>query len=313
MKLLNKKTLLSSSLPICLLLSFSLAISTKAKARDEDEESGSAAATAVEGKPAPTAMDAYRELEQGNKRFVQNRMIHPKQDQFTRSLLSSGQKPNAIVLSCSDSRVPPEILFDQGLGQIFVVRTAGQVADSIAIGSIEYALEHLGTRLLIVLGHDSCGAVKATLATPPGKSSGSLHIDRIIESIRQNLGPINENAPLVDSKLISKVRDNVNAEIKALIAKSHIIREFIDKGELVIASGIYHLDSGEVEFWSAGVPIIIDALPKMRMQQHTDRPPLPPQHLESAGGDRDRARARIINRKILYSDPGPGLVKSRHH
>ncbi|MFZ9521396.1 MAG: carbonic anhydrase, partial [Silvanigrellaceae bacterium] len=134
--------------------------------------------------------DSLEMLRQGNQRFVDNKMTAPRRDEKTRSELTSSQRPFAIVLSCSDSRVPPEVLFDQGLGDVFVVRTAGHVLDPGPIASIEYALEHLGSRLIVVMGHESCGAVKAAFSTPPGKSAGSVDLDRLVGKIRPYLSSI---------------------------------------------------------------------------------------------------------------------------
>lgn len=199
----------------------------------------------------------YQKLVEGNKRFYQDIPLHPAQDKPTRQALTSSQKPFAIVLSCSDSRVPPEIIFDQGLGQIFSVRTAGHVVDAEAIGSIEYALEHLGTNLLVVMGHDSCGAVKATLNTPEGESSGSFNIDQIINVINRHLETLPRKRLNTDPLMTEAVKANVNGVIKDLVAQSKLIQEFIEKGKLTIASAIYHLHNGRVEFWSVGIPVLL--------------------------------------------------------
>jgi carbonic anhydrase len=104
------------------------------------------------------ADEALARLVEGNKRFVEMKLTHPEQDIACRTTLAKGQQPFAVILGCSDSRVPPEVIFDQGLGDLFVVRVAGNVADDIGIASIEYAVEHLGSRLIVVLGHERCGA-----------------------------------------------------------------------------------------------------------------------------------------------------------
>lgn len=194
--------------------------------------------------------DRLAELQSANQHFVDGKPAHPDQDTKYRSELAKGQKPHTVVLSCSDSRVPPELVFDQGLGDLFVVRTAGHVLSPGAIGSIEYAIEHLHAHLIVVLGHESCGAVKATLETPPGKSSGSPNIDSIIASIRPSIKGVKVDAE--DKTLRAPVKANVSATAKELTKKSKIIREGVEKGELMIAQGIYSLSTGKVDFWDAG-------------------------------------------------------------
>lgn len=199
----------------------------------------------LQSEPAKTA---FSQLEVGNQRFAAEKARHPNQDAKTRASLVAGQAPSAIVLSCSDSRVPPEIIFDQGLGDVFTVRTAGEVPDDIAIASIEYALEHLGTNLLVVLGHESCGAVKAALETPLGSSAGSPALTKLVDSIRPHFEP---SLKIVagDKKLVTPVKENVVGVAKDLLKKSSIIRESVEKKGLIIKRGIYSLETGKVEFF----------------------------------------------------------------
>ena len=126
------------------------------------------------------ADDAMKKLMAGNQRFVSEAYNRGDIGLSRRLELSKGQHPFAIIVDCSDSRVAPEFIFDQGLGDLFVIRTAGNIVDDIAIGSVEYAVEHLGVRLVLVLGHEDCGAVKATVAG--GKAEG--HIDAIVQAIK---------------------------------------------------------------------------------------------------------------------------------
>lgn len=198
---------------------------------------------------------AIQEIQAGNKRFISGRFSNPNQDKATRDKLVSGQQPPVIVLSCSDSRVPPEVIFDQGLGQIFTIRLAGHVINADAIGSIEYAVEHLGSKALVIMGHDSCGAVKATLTTPPGKSAGSSSLDSLIAKIRPGIASFKNISP-DDKTLEGPVKANVTATARELIKKSKIIRNALEENHLLLAQGIYHLGSGEVEFWSIGQPLI---------------------------------------------------------
>ena len=213
---------------------------------------------------------AIQEIQAGNKRFIEGRLNNSNQDKLIREKLASGQQPPVIVLSCSDSRVPPEKVFDQGLGQIFTVRLAGHVLNAEAIASIEYAVEHLGAKALVVMGHDSCGAVKAALTTPNGKSAGSPSLDSLISKIKPGISAFKNISP--DDKTIEgPVKANVTATVKELIKKSKIVREALELNHLLLAQGIYHLASGEVEFWSLGQPVVIFESSKSASQGKKNR------------------------------------------
>jgi len=197
------------------------------------------------------------ELEAGNARFVSGATLY-KPNLEERKELANGQKPHTIVLSCSDSRVPPELIFDQGLGELFTVRVAGNVVDEHVLASIEYAVEHLGSQFLVIMGHESCGAVKAALTTPKGKSAGSPSLDELVGEIQSNL---NGNTRFVDEdpRLHEPVKANVIAVAQQLVHESPIIQEAIEHGQLMLAQGIYSLTSGEVEFWYVGRPELTQA------------------------------------------------------
>jgi carbonic anhydrase len=197
----------------------------------------------VSGKPPRESLELLR---QGNQRFVEGKMSSPRRDEKTRLELAASQKPFAIVLSCSDSRVPPEVVFDQGLGDIFVVRTAGHVLDPGPIASIEYALEHLGARLIIVLGHESCGAVKAALSTPPGKTAGSVDLDRLVAKIRPYMSSLKPTSS--DNLLRGPVKANTAGVAKELMKKSAIVREKLKHQDISLVTAIYGLSTGQVEF-----------------------------------------------------------------
>ncbi len=193
-----------------------------------------------------SADEALKELMAGNARFVtcrtKDRLPTMKQ---TREKLVQGQKPYAVVLTCSDSRVPPEIVFDQTLGQIFVVRVAGNVADPAVVGSIEYAVEHLGTPLIMVLGHESCGAVTAAL-NATGKPEGN--IGKIIADIApavskaKGAAKAGNHEPLVERA----IDNNIGLAADNLKARSAIIREMAGQGKVRIVKAKYHLHDGDV-------------------------------------------------------------------
>lgn len=199
-----------------------------------------------QGEKGKSPRESLEQLKEGNQRFVENKTTAPRRDEKTRTDLASTQKPFAIVLSCSDSRVPPELLFDQGLGDVFVVRTAGHVLDPGPIASIEYALEHLGARLIVVLGHESCGAVKAALNTPVGRSAGSVDLDRLVGKIKPYLSSFRPTA--TDKLLRGPVKANTSGVARELMRKSAVVRTKLQLQEISLVTAIYGLSTGQVEF-----------------------------------------------------------------
>lgn len=184
-------------------------------------------------------------LMNGNSRFIKAAVRSDGQSKKDVDRLSSSQHPHAIVLSCSDSRVPPEVVFDQKLGEIFVVRTAGEALDDNVIGSIEYAVEHLGSKLLVVMGHTSCGAVKAALDTRDGKSAGSPALDHLVKEIHPHLKDFKDKPSAGYEKEVWAHTDGV---AKDLISRSSLLKKHFEHGEIWIVPSLYHLDSGVVEF-----------------------------------------------------------------
>jgi len=180
-------------------------------------------------------------LLEGNKRFVNSQMIHINQDLERRKEMFEGQNPFAVIVGCSDSRIPPEIIFDQGLGDLFVIRTAGHVVDDIALGSIEYAVEHLGVQLVVVLGHEKCGAVNA--AVQGGKLHGNL--EELVEEITP---AVNAARNLPGDLLTNSIEQNVKHVQKEIIDESEIIRTIQKNGNVKIIGGVYSLSNGAVTF-----------------------------------------------------------------
>jgi carbonic anhydrase len=191
--------------------------------------------------PNSNPVSAWKALKDGNDRFVAGQPQHPSQSIADRARLAHGQKPTAVVFGCADSRVAAEIIFDQGLGDMFVVRTAGHVLDSAVLGSIEYAVTVLNVPLIVVLGHDSCGAVKATLAAlDDGEVPGGYVLD-IVERITPSilLGR-NEGLTRVDE---FEAR-HVTATAKQLVSRSKAVSDAVESGRLAIAGVTYHLADG---------------------------------------------------------------------
>ncbi len=188
------------------------------------------------------ADEAMKLLQAGNERFVGGKLNSVTADEITqrRAELAKGQKPFAVIVCCSDSRVGPEIVFDQELGNLFVVRTAGQVLDAAGIGSIEYAVAHLGSPLILVLGHEHCGAVAAAVAD--AKEPG--HIDDIIKAIKP---AVEKTKEMKGSAVDNAVRANVQDIVAQLKKTGPIISEKAKTGGLRIVGGVLGLSSGKVE------------------------------------------------------------------
>lgn len=187
--------------------------------------------------------DALKALMDGNARFVATKAAYPNQTAERRTTVAGGQHPIAVILSCSDSRVPPELVFDQGLGDIFTVRVAGNVADDAVIASIEYAVEHLGPTLVMVLGHEKCGAVTATLDAIQTGAEVPGHLAALVDPIRPAAIQANtQPGDAVDLAVIANV-GNVVGQLKA---NEPIIGEMFSHEKIKIVGGRYDLDTGEV-------------------------------------------------------------------
>lgn len=189
----------------------------------------------------PTADEVWNGLMAGNARFVAGK---PQARALVslRQKLASGQSPKAIILACSDSRVGPELIFDQSLGDIFVVRTAGNVTDAVGLGSIEYAVDHLHSPLLVVLGHQKCGAVSAACS---GDKMPSPNLDAIVERINPAVTQAKSYAK-ADDLIESAIKENVHQSAKDVLANSQIIRDAVKAGKLSVIEAEYVLDSGQV-------------------------------------------------------------------
>ncbi len=186
---------------------------------------------------------AWKALKEGNERFVAGRPAHPGQSAQHRVGLTGGQQPNAVVFGCADSRVAAEIIFDQGLGDMFVVRIAGHVIDSAVLGSIEYAVTVLGVPLIVVLGHDSCGAVQATLtALDDGVIPGGYVRDLVERVAPSVLTGRRAGLTQVDEFEAHHVRETA----AQLSSRSTAILEKITTGDLAIVGATYRLADGRV-------------------------------------------------------------------
>ena len=186
-----------------------------------------------------TIEEVVQRLKKGNDRFVADKLDGKLQDSSRRESLTGGQNPYAIILSCADSRVVPELAFDAGLGELFVVRVAGNIADTSSIGSIEYAVAHIGSPVIVVLGHQSCGAV--TAAVSGGDNGYNLNI--LLSHITPALSASGEGAAVNDV-----VKKNAEMTATELMSRSAIIKGAVDDGKLKILPAYYNLDSGKIDF-----------------------------------------------------------------
>jgi len=181
--------------------------------------------------------EALNRLKRGNENFVNDKLDGELNDSSRRQVLESGQSPYAIILSCADSRVVPELSFDTGLGEVFVIRVAGNVANVSSIASIEYAVAHLGVNLIVVLGHESCGAVTAAIA---GGDNGN-NLNTLLGYIK----PAIDQTP--SKKLDEVIKCNAGVSAEKMVQDSAILSEAVKSG-LKIIPGYYNLGSGKVDF-----------------------------------------------------------------
>jgi len=190
---------------------------------------------------SPSADQIWASLVAGNQRFVAGK---PRAHALValRHKLATAQQPHVIVLSCSDSRVSPELVFDQTIGDLFVVRTAGNVADPIALGSIEYAVDHVHSSVLVVLGHQKCGAVAAACSS---EKMPSRNLDAIVEKIAPAVAQAKTYAK-PDDLIDSAIKENVQQSAKDVQTNSKIVRDAVAGGKLTVIDAEYELDTGKV-------------------------------------------------------------------
>jgi carbonic anhydrase len=209
-------------------------------------------ALASGGPAAIAADDAVKLLKDGNLRFQESKMQHPHQGKERLALTAGqGQHPLATILTCSDSRVPPELIFDQGIGDLFVLRVAGNVAAGDEIGSMEYAVDHLNTPVVLVLGHTQCGAVTAVAdkeKLPPNIAALVAPIKPAVEKARED----NPGAAK-DVILNAAIKDNVWQAVTDIFQKSPIIRGKVKDGKTQVLGAVYEIDTGRVQ-WLGKIP-----------------------------------------------------------
>ena len=192
-----------------------------------------------------SAKESLKKLKEGNKRFVEMKLQHPDSDKKRRDEMLKGQHPFVVVLSCSDSRVPPELIFDQGLGDIFEIRNAGNVLDEHVIGSIEYAVMHCGVKLVVIMGHQDCGAINATLSGV----SETKYIQSLEDSIKPAVEECKKNGLEINSDNV--VKAHVMQDIRELFEQDADLVKFVKEHDVKTVPAYYHLDTGKVDFLKA--------------------------------------------------------------
>ena len=197
-----------------------------------------------------SAMYALNRLTLGNQRYVAEQSYGGNISSRRRIQLSKGQNPFAVIVGCSDSRVPAELVFDQGLGDLFVIRVAGNITDESVTGSVEYAVAVLGCELVVVLGHTDCGAVKATLQEINQPSENlSPNLGFIVNAISPVVSSLKSNDSNHDELISNAIRANIKHSAQQLYETSTILESAVNDGKLIIAGAEYHLKTGEVEFF----------------------------------------------------------------
>lgn len=210
----------------------------------KDKASNTVATTAAVFKRAENvvAADAINLLKEGNSRFVKNKALGDDiSTEKIKDLATNGQKPFAVIFSCSDSRVPPETIFDEGLGDLFVIRNAGNVVDDITLGSIEYGVEHANAPLIVVLGHENCGAIKATIDGGEESPNISAIINKIKPSFDKVKGSTAEKNELYENCADENVKNSL-----AAIKNSPVIKKLVEEKKVAVIGGKYHIETGKV-------------------------------------------------------------------
>jgi carbonic anhydrase len=202
------------------------------------------------------AVQALARLQEGNRRFVSNQTASPVHSNARRAELVAGQEPFAIILGCSDSRVPAELVFDQGFGDLFVIRVAGNIVAPSQVGSVEFAASRFGTRLVVVVGHSQCGAVTATVDELLGQAAAqSRNLRSIVDRVRPSVETllVSRTEVDLDSLLRDAVRANVRASVNHLRHGSELLEHLVQTDALLVVGAEYSLETGIVDFFE-GVP-----------------------------------------------------------
>ena len=207
-----------------------------------------------------------KKLIYGNKRFAENKAISPRQTDEDLRNTNLGQKPFAVIIGCADSRVPNEIIFDQGVGDLFITRTAGQVMAEASYGTIEYAVKLLQTRLVVVLGHQSCGAVTAAIDRPEAPPGHVVTLINAIKPAAQRAEKMAEHSH--EGELDIAIRENVLEQVALLRNLEPVMSRMYEAGDILIVGAVYNIESGQVVFLDE----TITSLPRFAKTETTKAP-----------------------------------------
>ncbi len=225
------------------------AAGTLAACGSSDSASDAATSSTTTTTPVRNGDEALQRLMAGNRRFVEGVPVNQGRDSVRRAAEAESQAPFAIVLGCADSRVTPEVLFDEGIGDLFLVRVAGNTAnDPILLGSIEYSAEALGSVLVMVLGHENCGAVKAAVSRVQDGTTQPGHIDSFVDPIIPAVEAVIDTP--ADQIVDAAIRKNVQLQVQELAASEPLLAPLVTEGKLKVVGAEYHLESGVVEVLS---------------------------------------------------------------
>lgn len=190
--------------------------------------------------------ESLKKLVEGNRRFAQGKSLHPNRSEELRSALIDEQNPYAVVISCSDSRVPVEIIFDVGLGDIFVIRTAGHVLSKETMGSLEYAVHDLGVKFIMIMGHDNCGAVKSALTSYKAGEYETLSPN--LQALLSHIYPVFEDMDVSGkTSLDDAIKLNIQYQVEDLLNKDAYLAQQVKEEKIMIVGAKYSLDTGLVE------------------------------------------------------------------
>jgi len=238
------KQFFSAAFAFCILLLATACQTDSDKSKNKPETKpttdSNAAAPASELPYPKTPDEAIARLKEGNARFINDQSAHPNRDDNRKIIQAQKQTPFASIMGCSDSRVPSEIIFDQGLGDLFIVRTAGQAPAVASFGSLEFSVAVLGVKVIVVMGHEKCGAVAGAIGTTklPG------HIEDLVNIIRPGIKEFIGKP----EKLEEAGKANVLAEVEALKNLDPILSQYVKEGKIKIIPAYYHLETGQIEF-----------------------------------------------------------------
>jgi carbonic anhydrase len=223
---------------VCMISVLILIFSCGQQKQEAGKTEKSDTVTTVKPVVVQTPNEAIKELKDGNKRFIEGKLINTEYKKEI-GQTKNGQKPHSVILSCMDSRVPPEIIFDQGIGNIFVIRVAGNIEDENVLGSLEYGVGHVGAKLIVVMGHRHCGAVTGAVENMKlGKLTQLL--DQIKPAIKSNL----DSPDIVDET----AKNSVKITMDDIMNKSSIIRKLIDEKKVIMIGAFYDVETGVVTF-----------------------------------------------------------------